>query len=503
MSTINTTTTIITPTTTTTVIPNIYNNKGCNGIKNCSSFSAWTKCLIDLYNGVSTCQNIYILDENGQAIDLNRLDGIGVGLYNEYDCIVLSTEYGLTLTSMQSEQYADEIFEITPNNFYNMESKYFSTQNVYIAKDDYEICEDSCTTIILGVEDTDCYQMGSIVFNPITYTGDIYMEIVEHKIDCTLAIQDIQGLQCVQSLGCLQYLSGLQGLQGINCLQGLSGLQCLQGVQGLQCLEVIQNKINENQCQNTGKCVVTMNGIPKEINFDTKTKLSNVIDGSDQMVVSVMSMSAKNVPTITMIDKITFYCSSGFFNKGMLKICYAGSKIPIIAGKLTAKIVLKFNENDSEYPGEIKIIECFQIANVQTPVSFDGITPQPEPESYDDFAIIYVDVLPTAGWNTMNKIYAITIEGTTNCTAYITKKTKTSDGYSYAWEKISDNYIINATSAGAKAANINLVNGENESNTSTITLKHIESENGSMIKFNRKDGNTIEADVTDIDGGTL
>ena len=38
------------------------------------------------------------------------------------------------------------------------------------------------------------------------------------------------------------------------------------------------------------------------------------------MVVSVMSMSAKNVPTITMIDKITFYCSSGFFNKGMLKI---------------------------------------------------------------------------------------------------------------------------------------------------------------------------------------
>lgn len=429
-------------TTTKTVKSNIYDDKGCDSTGSCANYGAWTKCLVDLYHGVDICQNIYILDANGQPVDLERLDKIELVLTNEFGCPEMSTGHGISVKSLQ-QTYHGDLFKITPENFLDMESKYFDYHNVGIADDSSSICPDGTTAInktaiVLGECVGDHAHEGHIIFNPFDYSGDLFVEIDKHA-------------------------------------------------------------------DNKGKCIVMINGLPQSIEFNEKTKLVNVLDGCTKSIITVMSVDADFKQTQALLTSIDFSCTKGYLNKGLVQICYSGAKIPRLAGKLTAEIVLKFNAQDDEEPDATKVISCFPIAHVRQSMILAGAEP-PEEDEVDNevFTIIPVDKLPVAGWNTMNRIYLVKSKSTSpenESIEYITVKTKVNGGYSYHWERAGGNYDIVASQVGDGAAAITLTNDDD---TDTIVLKHVDQENGngSMIDFNA-DGNTINANITRIDGGVL
>lgn len=301
-----TTTTIIsngyTTTTTQTVVkPDIYNDKGCNSNRNCKTYSAVADCILDLYNGINTCQNVYLFDKDGQLLDTDRLEYVNISLSNEHECVVMDTtssDGGLYVSFLQ-ETYDGELFEITPDNYYDMYEKFFDTFNVSIYNTSGSVCPDPENAIVLGnIEGETCVTFGQIIFNPISYMKNLYIEVNSAE-------------------------------------------------------------------NNVGYCTCFVNGIPQNIEFNNKTEIINVLDDCDTAVVSVSSFGPEFIQTITSIEKIKFYTTKGFKNKGMIKLCYDGNFIPKIPGALTATIILKFKDSDKEEKGALHVISCVPVANVK------------------------------------------------------------------------------------------------------------------------------------------
>lgn len=426
-------------TTTTQTTTNTVYDKGCGSTPNCSTYNAWTSCIVDLYRGVSTNQIIYLLDKNGKPIDLDRIDKVDVMLYNEYGCAVMSVGHGLSIEGMQTT-YMGDLFKITPDNFQEMGNKYFDLYNVRVTNDDPElICPDDSKAIILGTVADDEVQFGQIIFNPISYNGDLYL------------------------------------------------------------------KVEPNE-ENTGECICKVNGLPERIQLDENNKLINVLDESKDVLITLASFDADFNQTILMLDSISLSCTTGFTDKGMLKIYYSGNRIPKIAGRLTAEIIITFNDEDDEEKGATKIISCFPMANVHHSILSDTVTPDEDDDNpvYDGMIYKVVDVLPAANWNTMNTLYLLESKNPREKDVkveYITVKKKINNGYSYYWERLGETYDLVTTQYEDNTASINLTNNDY---TDTIIIKHGNtiSDNGSVIEYD-VDGNVITTNITKIDGGVL
>lgn len=415
--------TTTTTTTTTVVKPDIYNDKGCsNGPQQCSGYNAIVKCLVDLYAGVNVCQEIYLVDSNGNPLDLDRIDKIDIALRNEFDCAVMTTDDGLNVESMQTNYYG-KLFTITPDNFWDKEDLYFELHNVEVTDNDkYLICPDKDHAIVLGKgnqgttdlqglqglkENNDtCISHGHITFNPFFYTSDLYLEI----------------------------------------------------------------KPNEN---NSGTCICTLNGLPQKITFNEKNKLINVLSGRDESILSIVSFDSNYTPSIAKLDMIELTCSNGYRNKGLIKLCYDGSKIPTINGNLVAEIMLKFNEHDPTEPDSVRIISCVPVGTVKKSyIIHEHHEEKKDEKEYvvDGVVYKYVEKLPNPGWNSMNIIYLVKSpmsreENMYN--EYITVKINNNGIYSYHWEKLGDTtYDINVKQKDEKS--VDIVLADNEADTDTI-----------------------------------
>lgn len=389
-------------TTTTTVVPNIYNDKGCgSGTPSCGEYSAYVKCMQDLYAGVGACQEIYILDSNGQPVDIDRIDRIDMTLSNEFECVVMSTGNAISIESLQSS-YDGTLFELNPDNFWDNEDKYFETHNVRVADNDPElICPDDEKAIILGKEENGETLHGHIIFNPFPYTGALYLKIMS----------------------------------------------------------------NEN---NEGSCICMLNGLPQIVTLNAKNNVINILDNCDASVLTIMSLNSLYSPSVLKVNSITVSCTKGVTNKGLVKICYDGSKIPEIAGRLTAEIMLKFNDSDVE-AGATKIIKCVPMANVKKSTMITknngcgcSCKCECDENEYNVGGIVYkyVSQLPTASWNTMNAIYLVDNPNATKekqYLEYITVKRNVNGVWAYTWERMGDvNYDINVEQKSKHSVAINL-----------------------------------------------
>ena len=436
-----------TSTTTTTVLPDIYNDRGCNGGPGaCAGYNAVAKCIVDLYAGVDACQELYILDSDGNPVDIHRIDKIDIALRNEFDCIVMSTDNGGISISNEQSTYYGKLFSLTPDNFWSKDRLYFETFNVRVHDDDPSfVCPDDEKAIAIGIPETDggCAAAGHITFNPLYYKGDLIIELTANK-------------------------------------------------------------------HNTGSCICTLNGLPQNLRFGETNRIVNVLSGCEESILTIMSYDAEYNPTVALLDSIDFSCSSGYRNQGLLKICYDGSKIPEITGNLTAEIILKFNEYDRTDPGAVKVISCVPLANVKKSyIVYEHHDDEQDEKEYVVGGVIYkyVKSLPQPGWNSMNVIYLIKSPNERDenmYEEYITVKVNNNGVYSYHWEKLGDtNYDINVKQQDEKSVNIVLT--DNEADTDMILLKHQDRENGhgSMIEFDADGDNTIIARVTHIDGGVL
>ena len=291
-----------TTTTTTVVRPDIYNDKGCStGPQSCGNYSAVVKCLADLYAGIDFCQNVYILDPDGNPVDINRIDKIDIAVSNEFGCVVMTSDDGISVSSSQSTYYGD-LFTITPDDFWDKERLYFDWHNIRVRDNDSNLdCPDCEKSIVLGYggDETEsaCPEHGYIIFNPMYHSGDLYVELTPSE-------------------------------------------------------------------SNEGHCIGTINGIPIDIKFGEKMPFVNVLKGTEESVISIMSYTANNEPNVAKLDMIKISCDKGYRNKGMISICYDGSSIPAVTGRLTAEIMLKFNEYDETEQGATKIINCVPLANV-------------------------------------------------------------------------------------------------------------------------------------------
>ncbi len=445
MATTTTTTSYGTTTTTTTVTvkPSIYNDLGCsNGPSSCTGYGAWTNCLVDLYRGIDTNQVLYLLDKDGKPMDLDRIDKIDIMLYNEFGCASMSIGHGLSVESMQTT-HTGNIFDINPDNFYKMKKLYFDLYNVRVTDNNPEfICPDDSKAIILGETNDDCITFGQIIFNPIIYNGDIYIEAKPHE-------------------------------------------------------------------NNVGSAICMVNGLPQKITLGKKNRLINILDDSKDANLSIMSLNSDFEQTILMLDSISVSCTTGYTNKGMLKIFYSGSKIPKIPGRLTAEIIVTFNEDDEIEKGSTQVIGCVPLVNVRTSRLADTVPPDdPDDDEpmYNGKPFKIVDELPPANWNTMNVIYLIPSKSpsATNIkTEYITIKKKVNNGYTYTWEKVGENYDLVASQEKDNTAAINLTN--NDDDLDSIIIRHVEQDeegHGSMIEFDAT-SKVITANITKIDGGVL
>jgi len=441
--------TMTSTTTTTTVVPNIYNDKGCGGgTPSCGEYSAYVKCMQDLYAGVGACQEIYILDSDGQPVDIDRIDRIDMTLSNEFECVVMSTGNAISIESLQTS-YDGPLFELNPDNFWDNEDKYFETHNVRVADNDPElICPDDEKAIIFGKEEDGDVFHGHIIFNPFTYTGALYLKIMS----------------------------------------------------------------NEN---NEGSCICMLNGLPQIVTLNAKNSIINILDNCDASVLNIMSLNSLYRPSVLKVNSITVSCTKGVTNKGLVRICYDGSKIPEIAGRLTAEIMLKFNDSDVE-AGATKIIKCVPMANVKKSTMITknngcgcSCKCECDENEYNVGGIVYkyVSQLPTASWNTMNAIYLVDNPNATKekqYLEYITVKRNVNGVWAYTWERMGDvNYDINVEQKSKHSVAINLT--DNEDDKDTIVLKHKDRKNGkgSMIAFDKDGDSTIVAKVTHIDGGRL
>ena len=153
-------------------VKNPYTSKGCSGSNVCNDYTAVTKCLIDIYQGIRACQTIYLVDKNNNLLDLDRLDWIDLTIMNEFGCSVywFSTrerEYYNGIEVLQ-EKVTGDIFTIDANNWDN-----FAKNNVFDYTKDLVYADKENGFIEIGNE----YEVGEIITNPIPYNEKLYITI--------------------------------------------------------------------------------------------------------------------------------------------------------------------------------------------------------------------------------------------------------------------------------------------------------------------------------------
>lgn len=153
-------------------VKNPYTSTGCSGSNVCNDYTAVTKCLIDIYQGIRACQTIYLVDKNNNLLDLDRLDWIDLTIMNEFGCSVywFSTremEYYNGIEVLQ-EKVDGDIFSIDASNWDN-----FAKNNVFDYTKDLVYADKENGFIEIGNE----YEVGEIITNPITYNEKLYITI--------------------------------------------------------------------------------------------------------------------------------------------------------------------------------------------------------------------------------------------------------------------------------------------------------------------------------------
>lgn len=153
-------------------VKNPYTSAGCSGSNVCNDYTAVTKCLIDIYQGIRACQTIYLVDKNNNLLDLDRLDWIDLTIMNEFGCSVywFSTrerEYYNGIEVLQ-EKVTGDIFSIDASNWDN-----FAKNNVFDYTKDLVYADKENGFIEIGNE----YEVGEIITNPISYNEKLYITI--------------------------------------------------------------------------------------------------------------------------------------------------------------------------------------------------------------------------------------------------------------------------------------------------------------------------------------
>lgn len=153
-------------------VKNPYTSKGCSGSNVCNDYTAVTKCLIDIYQGIRACQTIYLVDKNNNLLDLDRLDWIDLTIMNEFGCSVywFSTrerEYYNGIEVLQ-EKVTGDIFSIDASNWDN-----FAKNNVFDYTKDLVYADKENGFIEIGNE----YEVGEIITNPISYNEKLCITI--------------------------------------------------------------------------------------------------------------------------------------------------------------------------------------------------------------------------------------------------------------------------------------------------------------------------------------
>lgn len=406
-------------TTTKTVKSNIYNDKGCDNIGSCANYGAWTKCLVDLYHGVDVCQNIYILDANGQPMDLERLDKIELVLTNEFGCPEMSTEHGISVKSLQQTYYGD-LFKINPENFWDMESKYFDLHNVRIADDSLPICPDDTTAIVLGEYGDNYACEGHIIFNPFDYSGDLFVEIDSHDCNTGKCIVMINGLP--------QPITFNKKNKLVNVLDGCT------------------------------KSIITLMSVGPD--FEQTQALLKSIDFSctkgylNKGLVQICYSGAK-IPRLA--GKLTAEIA--------LKFNAQDDEEPD-----ATKVISCF---------PIAYVRQSMILAGAEPPEEDEV----DNEVFTIIPVDKLPVADWNTMNRIYLIKSKFTSRENESIEYVTVKTKVNGRYSYHWERAGDNYDIVATQAGDRAAGITLTN-DDDTDTIVLKHVDQENGNGSMIDFN-------------------
>lgn len=154
----------------TTVVRNPYTSTGCAGDSYCSDYGAVAKCLVDVYQGITTCQTIYLLDKDGSLLDLDGVEWIDITITNEYGCNVywFSTrekEFYNPIEVLQKDIDGTLLKVNTENWDEVLEKNVFDATNISV---DDEI-------LVFGSGDG----AGEIVFNPMEYNGKIVLNVTD------------------------------------------------------------------------------------------------------------------------------------------------------------------------------------------------------------------------------------------------------------------------------------------------------------------------------------
>ena len=299
----NNTQTIVTQNGVRIIIPNPYNDGGCGGANNCKGYYIGVPCLIELYQGITACQFLYLMDGSGNPVDLTRLEYMNMNIYNEYECEVLAfssedetSDGGIDF--LQDNGIA-ELLNINPKNFHDFDDYYFSLSNVRVLDADAEkICPDEKTAIVLGEQNEFGTFAGSIIFNPLKFVGTMRINITEAE-------------------------------------------------------------------GNEGSCVVRFNGMPHPVEFGKDIELIDLAE-SENAIIEVTSFDVDSIPTIAEVYSIVVSDESVVSDTGKFKVCYSGNKtVSMIPSFLTATVEIKFKDDDPIEHGATHVISCVRLGTLK------------------------------------------------------------------------------------------------------------------------------------------
>lgn len=286
-----------------TIYPNPYNDGGCYGKSNCKGYYIGVPCLIEVYQGITACQYLYLMDGNGNPVDLSRVDYMNIGVFNEYECEVLRLS---SLADADADGIIDflqdsgerTLLDLNPKNFMDC-GCFFDLNNVRVLDADAEkVCPDDRTAIIVGGAVDECVVSGNIFFNPLDKVGDMHI-----KIDAAES--------------------------------------------------------------NSGECVVRYNGMPYAVQFGVDMTLMD-IDGADSGVIEIVSETADYEPSIAEIARIVVSDEGEISDTGKFRICYDGDKtLDMLPSFLTAVVEVKFKDSDKEEKGATHVISCVKLGTLK------------------------------------------------------------------------------------------------------------------------------------------
>ena len=292
-----------------TVVPNPYNDGGCYGKQRCKGYYIGVPCLADIYQGVTACQELYLMDGSGNPVDLSRLDYIAMNIFNEYECKILTFS---SLGDVQSDgrilfmqgEGERELFRLTPSNFNDREDLYFVLNNVSVLDSGSDsICPSDTSAIVVGNYGEDCgseltYEAGFVLFNPIDFDGNAYIKVMAEEY-------------------------------------------------------------------NEGECIVRFNGMPHPIAFGEKVSLFNFTE-SNVGVLELASYDINGNPSMVRLSEIVFGDDSDKTDIGKFKICYDGNLTSdMIPSFLTATVDLKFKDTDPIEHGAAHVITCVGLGTLR------------------------------------------------------------------------------------------------------------------------------------------